>query len=147
MKNFLVLGGDLRQLFLAEKLKENRGNTEVYFSVDRDFSLEEAMKKSDIIICPIPFTKDKKNIFSINGIEGLNIEKFLDCVTSRHTICGGVIPQNVKCELEKKNIRYFDFMENEEISIKNAVATAEGTIAEAIRLSTKNLHNSNCLVL
>lgn len=147
MKNFLVLGGDLRQLYLAEKLKKNGENTEAYFNRDCDFSLEVAMEKSDIIICPIPFTKDKKNIFSMNNIEGLNIEKFLGCVTSKHAIWGGNIPQNIKCELEKKNIMYFDFMGNEEISIKNAVATAEGTIAEAIRLSTKNLHNSKCLVL
>lgn len=147
MKNFLVLGGDLRQFYLAENLKKNENSREVYFSGDSGFSLEEAMEKSDIIICPIPFTKDKKNIFSMHGIEGLDIEKFLNCVTSKHTIWGGVIPQNIKCELKEKNIRYFDFMEDEEVSVNNAVATAEGTIAEAIRLSTKNLHNSKCLVL
>ncbi|MEA5085259.1 MAG: dipicolinate synthase subunit DpsA [Lachnospiraceae bacterium] len=147
MKNFLVLGGDLRQFYLTEKLKASGENTEVYFDRESNFSLEEVMEKSDIIICPIPFTKDKKNIFSTQGIEELDIEKFLNCVTSRHTIWGGNIPQKIKNELKERNISFFDFMESEEVSIKNAVATAEGTIAEAIRLSTKNLHNSKCLVL
>ena len=147
MKNFLVLGGDLRQFYLAEKLKESGENAKVYFSRDINFSLEDAMNKSDIIVCPIPFTKDKENIFSTLGEEELSIDKFLSYVNSRHIIWGGNIPKNIRNQLEKMNIDYFDFMQSEEISIKNAVATAEGTIAEAIRLSTKNLHNSKCLVL
>jgi len=35
LKNFLVLGGDLRQLYLAEKLKENGENIEVYFYANK----------------------------------------------------------------------------------------------------------------
>jgi len=147
LKNFLVLGGDLRQLYLAEKLKKNGESTEVYFYASKDFSLEKALVNSDIIVCPIPFTKDKINIFSTQGLEDLNIEKFLSCISPKHTIWGGNIPQNIKNELQKMDIAYFDFMDMEEVSIKNAVATAEGTIAEGIRLSTKNLHNSKCLVL
>lgn len=147
MKTFFVLGGDVRQFYLAEKLKAKGENVEVYFKSDSNFSLKETLEKSDIIICPIPFTKDKENIFFTQGIEALSIEKFLSYVTSRHTIWGGNIPKYIKSQLEKRNIKYFDFMESEEISVKNAVATAEGTIAEGIRLSTKNLHNSKCLVL
>lgn len=146
MKNFLVLGGDLRQLYLAEKLKKNGANTEVYFYTNSDFSLKNAIENSDIIICPVPFTKDKENIFSAQNLDNLNIEDFLSYISSRHTVFGGIIPQNIQSELEKMNVTYFDYMDMEEVSIKNAVATAEGTIAEAIRLSTKNLHNSKCLV-
>jgi dipicolinate synthase subunit A len=38
-------------------------------------------------------------------------------------------------------------MESEKITILNAIATAEGTIMEAIQNSDINLHGSNCLVL
>ena len=38
-------------------------------------------------------------------------------------------------------------MQNEEVAILNAIATAEGTIAEAIKRSPVNLSGSTCLVL
>jgi dipicolinate synthase subunit A len=38
-------------------------------------------------------------------------------------------------------------MSNEKITILNAIATAEGTIMEAILNSDRNLHRSKCLVL
>lgn len=148
MNNILVIGGDLRQLYLAEKIKKSGMNTEVYFYKNNNFSLlKEKIENSNIIICPIPFTKDGINIFSVQGLEDLNIEDFLRNINSKHTIFGGNIPKNIKVELKERNIIYYDFMDMEEISIKNAIATAEGTIAEAIRLSEINIHNSRCLVL
>ena len=38
-------------------------------------------------------------------------------------------------------------MKKEEIILYNSIATAEGAIAEAIKLSKINLHDSSCLVL
>jgi dipicolinate synthase subunit A len=38
-------------------------------------------------------------------------------------------------------------MKDEKIVILNAIATAEGTIMEAIRSSDQNLHGSNCIEL
>lgn len=50
-------------------------------------------------------------------------------------------------EIKRRKATFFDFMEMEEVVLKNAVATAEGTIAEAISLSDKNISDSNCLLL
>ncbi len=38
-------------------------------------------------------------------------------------------------------------MKMNDVAILNAVATAEGAIAEAIKRSIINIHQSNCLVL
>ena len=147
MKKFLVLGGDYRQIYLADMLNKNGEQIEVYFDNDDNFSLEMAIEKSDIILCPVPFTKDKINIFSSYGLQDLKIEDFLNFVHSKHTVFGGNIPLDVRIQFEKRNIVYFDFMDMEEVSVKNAIATAEGAIAEGIRQSSINIHQSQCLVL
>ncbi|MFV0497008.1 MAG: dipicolinate synthase subunit DpsA [Candidatus Fimivivens sp.] len=147
MKNYLILGGDDRQIHLAEKIKAIGEKTTIYGDGSQDFSLETAIGNADIIICPVPFTKDRKNIFSDRGISNLSISDFLRVIGSKHTVFGGNIPANVKIQLDTKCVKFFDFMEMEEVCIKNAIATAEGAIAEGIRQSDINLHQSKCLVL
>ena len=59
---------------------------------------------------------------------------------------GGSIPPSVKEYCTAHGIPCFDFMEMEEVACKNAVATAEGAVAEAISLSPVNLRKSACLI-
>lgn len=77
----------------------------------------------------------------------MTVENFISCLKDHHRIYGGNFTKNVKEVCNTKKISCLDFMEEEEISIKNAVATAEGTIAEAIIKSPGNLHQSSCLIL
>jgi dipicolinate synthase subunit A len=147
VKNVLIIGGDMRQFYLAEKIKNNFPNTEVCFENCSKTEFDEKIKSSDVLVCPVPFSKDGKNIFSNQNKLNLDIHDFLTLISSKHTVWGGNIPKNIKSELKERGIDCFDFMEFEEVSIKNAIATAEGAIAEAIGLSSINLHKSKCLVL
>ncbi len=147
MHKFLLLGGDSRQLYLSRILTENGSEAILHCdNEDSPFSMEESIKNSNIILCPIPFSRDKVNLFSRNEMNDLGIQKILSLLTADHTIFGGNIPAFVKEYAKEHDIRCFDYMDMEEITIKNTVATAEGAIAEAIRLSPGCLHKSRCLV-
>lgn len=147
MHNFLLLGGDSRQLYLNQILIKNGFQTTFHYSSgDSSFSMEEALKNSDAILCPIPFTRDKINLFSVNGMEDLGIGNLLSLLTSDHTLFGGSIPAYVKEYAGENGIACFDYMDMEDVTVKNTIATAEGAIAEAIRLSPGCLHKSKCLV-
>ncbi len=147
MHNFLLLGGDSRQLYLNQILIKNGFQTTFHYSSgDSSFSMEEALKNSDAILCPIPFTRDKINLFSVNGMEDLGIGNLLSLLTSDHTLFGGNIPAYVKEYAGENGIACFDYMDMEDVTVKNTIATAEGAIAEAIRLSPGCLHKSKCLV-
>lgn len=147
MNKFLIIGGDLRLYYLSELLKDD-GYTVIskYNKNNSNLSLKESIEICDYIICPLPFTKDNINIFSLSPNEDLCIQNFLKYVNNNHTIFGGNIPNPVKNELKKKCIKFYDLSDNNEICIKNAIATAEGAIAEAIKLSNINLHKSHCLI-
>lgn len=147
MHNFLLLGGDSRQLYLSRILARNGFNATLHYDgEDSSFSMEEAIKSNHIILCPIPFTRDKINLFSIHGRKDLGIGNILSLLTSDHTIFGGNIPAYVKVYAREHSIACFDYMDLEDITIKNTVPTAEGAIAEAIRLSPGCLHKSKCLI-
>ena len=59
MHQFLILGGDPRQLYLTRRLKKAGQKTLLYYDNSTPaFSLRDAMETSDIILCPVPFSKD-----------------------------------------------------------------------------------------
>lgn len=147
MHHFLILGGDLRQRYLYQILKQSEPNVTGYFEKSPSFCLRQAMEVSDIILCPIPFTKDGQTLFFAAPQTGIEIPFFLKHLKKGHILFGGVLPAEVIKHCEVHSIPCFDFMQMEDVACKNAVATAEGAIAEAITLSQKNLYQSSSLIL
>lgn len=110
-------------------------------------SLAEAIDSSKVILTPIPISKDKKNILSIIKEEDLTIANLIGLLTTDHILYGGCLTNELMEHCDTLGIYYEDFMEQEEVTLFNTIATAEGTIAEAIINSTINLHASSCLIL
>ena len=147
MHQFLILGGDSRHICLNRLLSQSGARTLFYYDrPSSPFSLREAMEDSHIILCPVPFTKDGKTIFSENSLPGLEIQALADCLKNTHILFGGNIPSSVRERCDSLSIPCHDFMRMEEVAWRNAVATAEGAVAEAIALSPVNLYRSRCLV-
>lgn len=147
MHQFLILGGDSRQICLNRLLSQAGARTRFYYDrPSSPFSLREAMENSHIILCPVPFTKDGKTVYSENSLPGLEIHTFTACLKNTHILFGGNIPSSVRERCDSLSIPCHDFMQMEDVAWKNAVATAEGAVAEAIALSPRNLYRSRCLV-
>ena len=73
---FGILGGDLRYKFLYEMLTNENFtvysyNNKYIENKDNINNLDEFLDKIDILIAPIPFTKDNKNVFNIENLETL----------------------------------------------------------------------------
>lgn len=149
------IGGDARLFYMAKEFTENGYEVCAYAvpmpealpDVTICNSLQEALDFSDVIVGPVPFSKTQLSITSTMKQPDLEIKHFLSLITPSHTIFGGVIPKSVKLHCNTNHIRYMDFMKMEEVAILNGVATAEGTIAEAITKSPFNLSGSPVLVL
>lgn len=151
--NIAVIGGDLRQVYMANEFIEKGYSVKVYglnsslFSsnIKEADSLKSALIDAETVICPIPFTKNQNDILSLDL--NIPINDLLQSLPENITIFGGNIPNFVKSYCEIKNIKTVDLMELNEVAMLNAIATAEGTISEAITKSNINLHKSNCLIL
>lgn len=148
MKNCLMLGGDARQIALKKMLEEaGYGVLDWINGTGSKSDLRDAMAQSDVLICPVPFSKDQKHLFSQADTQGIAMDAFLDGLQTKHIVFGGNIPDAVKLRCRELAIVCHDLMELESVRIRNSIATAEGALAQAIVRSRGNLNGSEALVL
>ncbi len=147
-----VTGGDLRQRYLAQLWIEN-GRNPVYgaqlciqgghTTEVQECSLEELLEMAQIIAAPVPFSRDGVTVTGTT----MGIMDFAGSLKSGQVVFGGLIPEQAAKYLRRRDIRFVDYMKLEQVALQNAVATAEGAIAEAICLWPENLAGCPCLVL
>lgn len=153
--NISIIGADLRQIYMIKSLYD-KGYTIYTYGINNDLvtdkirktsSLHEAMQESNILICPIPFSRDNKDIAFLNLYEDKNVKHFMEGLNEKHILFAGLIPDYLSSYCNRNKIINYDFMKMNDVAILNAIATAEGTVVEAIKRSTVNLHGSKSLVL
>ena len=138
MKNILILGGDSRNLELANILKKDY-KVETY-GFNKQENLNEKIKQADAIITAIPITKDGKNVI-LEFKEKLTIEELINLCENKKIITGKISLEN-KQKLEQKNNNVIDILKLEEYAILNAQPTAEGAVQLAMENTKKVLKGS-----
>lgn len=139
--SFGFYNGDLRSVYMANSLsrhfvvntyniKNKLNNCNVVNTQ------EELFKKSDVIIPPV-------SLF-INNEEA--IDTFCHFATSKNLVFGGCFPDRLITYFNENNIKYFDYMNNDDFVWYNTISTAEGVLAIAISETDVNLNESNVLV-
>lgn len=139
-----IIAADMRQIYMSEMLKKKR--YEVYLldlrdgkRISRDLlESDKELWKSDALILPVPLKK-------VGDTELLSeeIAKHSGTITQ---VYGGAFPRGWGKPLEKEGILAVDLMEKTEVVRKNAVATAEGAIAELMKLMPVNVEGSRIVV-
>lgn len=154
-RNILFIGGDERQLFCAKYLYRAGYEVSIIgFDKYRDIPEELmvftnpkiAIILADIIILPTPCTIDE-HIFMPYSDFTLNEKDVFSHLDNEKIIFGGKINENFRINLKKKNIKFYDFLEDESITVHNAYITAEGTLQKMMALSDESLFGKNVLII
>ena len=148
-KTFLILGGDNRSLYLGEYL-ENQGYKVCYYAFNHTecyASLDEAVNSSDVIILPLPFTRDRLTLNTPLFDEVVLISDILALLSAKKIVFGGQLPKSFCEELDSKNCSYCDYFILDELAIYNAVPTAEGVLQVLIEELPITIHGMKCAVL
>ena len=147
-----VIGGDLRQLTLAELLTKDGYDVKVIGFGENSMSSKYRTAKdineasnSDIIILPMPVTLDYKTVNTPFEQKSIKLADLAGVVKKGALVLGGRITKDV-FELFKNN-KCIDYYTREELMIKNAVPTAEGAIEIAMCETAITLNDSKCLVI
>lgn len=152
---FLLIGGDLRYRYLTRELLGDGYNVCVYGFDSKDIeasegcfhaSLREAVEQSDIIVLPLPVTVDGKTLNAPYSSKPILIESLFEHISNDKLILGGIIPQSLRKYAEDKGLQIEDFFEREELSVLNAIPTAEGALAIAMEELPITIHGSECLI-
>lgn len=155
--NYAVLGGDLRSVKLAQMLANDKNKVYIYAlekavelkenkSIIFCNKIEDTVKNAKIVIGPIPFSKDGKQINTPFSEKIVRIKEIIPALFGK-TFIAGSISDEICSNFKKENINVIDVMKNEELSVLNTIATAEGGIQVAIENTTKILHGSEILIL
>ena len=146
---FLILGGDNRSLYLGEYL-ENQGFKVCYYAFNHTEcynSLEEAMNSSDVIVLPLPFTKDRLTLNAPLFDDKVVISDIVALLSNKKMVFGGQLPKSFCEELESRDCPYCDYFLLDELAIYNAVPTAEGVVQVLIEELPITIHGMKCGIL
>ncbi len=154
-KTFSIIGGDLRIVKLAQMLKKD-GNTIKTFGLEESKEiienekynlLEDCIKNSQIVISSIPLSKDGKSVYMPYSNKQLSVNNLIENIKGKVFFAGSIDTTILnECEKQKK-AKVFDLMKNEELTIANAISTAEGAIQIAMEQTQITINNSKILVL
>ncbi len=153
-RNFAVIGGDMRQVRLANSLMLDGENVKVFGFCDdtpnlclkSEKTLGDALYKADVIVLPLPALVDKQYINAPFCEEKTDINTLIGKMDKKQILMGGKIDWEARECIEKAGIKCVDYFEREELSVLNAAATAEGGIAIAMNEMPTMLSQSRCFV-
>lgn len=133
-----LLGGDLRQVALTEKLLTLDADVRVYglpynapIGAIVCKSITDAVRGTDAIILPVPVSRDSVHLNCVSP-EKIKMSEIFE-LAADVTVLGGSISPIIKEYASKKNIRLIDYYDSEELKICNAYLSAEGAVSIAMR--------------
>jgi dipicolinate synthase subunit A len=150
---FGVLGGDRRQIYLAESLVRDGyevcacgfDKAELAPGV-RKVPFDELASVCGAIILPLPVTLDGQNLKAEYTDERIPLDDSFAERLKGKRVFGGMMERLYSTSEIWQEIDAADYYTREEFLVKNAVPTAEGAIEIAMREYVGTVSQSKCLV-
>jgi len=154
-KKFSIIGGDLRNVKLAELIAAEGNSVNIYGFNNAGFEIKfkqsstiaDAINESDVVIGPIPCSNDNELINAPYHSEKIYINEVFKCINKNQLFMAGRISEKILHLAQVYNVYTVDMLEREEMAVMNAIPTAEGAIQIALEEMPITLHNSNALIL
>lgn len=151
MYDFGIIGGDIRQMYVAEYLAMAGYSVFCYGVENRNENgaknLEELLNLSKVIIAPIPYSKDGKNLFIRNSYKRIENWQFASMIPEGKIVFSGAMNKDTIRIIKEKGSRPVDILCAPMVEKYNTIATAEGTMAEAIASHPGFIFQSRAIVL
>lgn len=153
IKRIAILGGDKRNVELANLLQEDGHEVLIYgfdkldLLLNQPDKLHDAIVDSDVIIGPLAFSEDYEHINAPFYSGKLRIEEVFGMLNKNQIFTAGKIAKGFIELGKQEGVPITDYFAREEMQALNAIPTAEGAIQVAMEELRTTVHGSNCLVL
>ncbi|MGI6307872.1 MAG: dipicolinate synthase subunit DpsA [Dethiobacteria bacterium] len=155
--NILIIGGDSREVELYAHLKKIGANVYLYgfekYPSAKEIALTdnliESIRLSDVIITPLAGIEANSEVYAPYAREKvfLNKPEIMHALQPKTLFIAGYVWPSLKEIFLQKNISVLETRGMDEISIPNAIPTAEGAIQVAMANTEITIHNSQSFVL
>lgn len=149
--NIWVIGGDRRQVSLTEQLAED-GHTVYTFGLERAEGIrcEENLRelhRADCVILPLPAEGAEGELNAPLASGEILTADILDAMEPGQLVCVGKASAGLRRRAEECGILLRDYFAREELTVANAVPTAEGAVQIAMEELPITLHGARVLVI
>jgi dipicolinate synthase subunit A len=148
---YSILGGDYRYKILVSLLRDTGYAVNCYanaYAGDTVTCIDELLVGADMLIAPIPLSKDGETVYLAGNIR-LGVGELFSAMDKQgcRLLAGGVINDKLRESSAVYGIKLYDFFDMEEVAVLNAIPTAEGAVQTAMEESDKTIFGSRVLVL
>lgn len=153
--NFWVIGGDMRQLKLAQLLAAD-GHTVHTYALDFEprqypgLIPEETLTRlhrADCVILPLTVSSGAGRLNAPLTSSEPQLSTILDQLSPRQFLCGGRIDPETAALAQVRGLILRDYFAREELAVANAVPTAEGALQLAMEHLPITIHGARVLVI
>lgn len=153
-KIFLIIGGDLRQIYLARMLSkyytvyamgftQNLIDDENVILIDNTFSQRI---RADYIVLPVPALINGSVISCPYSGKDVFLENIISFIKEDGIVFAGKTDSALTEFCDKNNFTLIDYLKREELAILNAIPTAEGAIQIAFEEMATTVFNQKVLI-
>ena len=142
-RTITFLGGDARMRLLAQMMAAEGADVRSWAlpGAPGESALCDALK-AEIIVLPLPMEKEGR----LSGTD-MAADDLLRALRPRHRIFAGSVSRETMEKARALGLHVTDYFTCEELSVRNAIPTAEGAIELAMKHTSVTLHGTPCLVL
>lgn len=144
-----ILGGDLRQVYLARLLSEDGWMVTTWGlekgGGDGGAPLDQALA-GNILLLPMPVCRNGMLHLPLTDTE-LEAERLWARLRYDQLLLGGMTSDLSRRLMADYGLTLLDYYNREETQVANAVPTAEGALQLAMESTDRTLHGSRCLII
>lgn len=152
--SFWVLGGDLRQVRLAQLLADDGHWVQTYAMERRPepntltgSDTLRGVEHADCVILPLPVTVDDGILNTPLSDQKISAKAVMDALRPGQCVCAGRVTPELAEYAKEKGIVLRDYFAREELAVKNAVPTAEGAIQIAMEELPTTIFGTRVLII
>ena len=154
-EKFGIIGGDLRQIYLAKKLQKDKNEVfvcgfENFVGFDKlklkSLKISDLISSSKYIILPVPASRNKKVINAPFSNSDIVLSEKLFSNLKNKVVFAGIVSSLIE-DVKPSGLYIRDYYQREDFLIPNALLTAEGAVSIALKEYGKSIFSSRCLVV
>ena len=154
-ERFGIIGGDLRQIYLAKKLQKDKNEVFVcgfdnFVGFDKlklkSLKMSDLISSSKYIILPVPASRNKKVINAPFSNSDIVLSEKLFSNLKNKVVFAGIVSSLIE-DVKPSGLYIRDYYQREDFLIPNALLTAEGAVSIALKEYGKSIFSSRCLVV
>ncbi|MCI8648931.1 MAG: dipicolinate synthase subunit DpsA [Anaerotruncus sp.] len=155
-KTFAVVGGDLRQVRIANRLAQE-GNTVYALLMEENELLMEGLACSqpfaqvlplcDVVIFPLPLSTDEQTVNTPFSTQKATISDCFSAIRPDAAVFAGRVGATAGQLAQQNHLQLTDYLKREELAVKNAIITAEGAVAIAMEELPVSMFGLQCLLV